>query len=939
MKPSPIHPEPSSSFVPYSKEELDQSIATRFEMIVRSHPRRLAVKSRTGQMTYDELNQAANRIARALLTQRGEVQEPIGLLVEEECRAIGALLGVLKSGKSYVPFNGSAPREKFLERLEDSQVRVLITDRSRFDSIQDRVSNRCMVLAVEDLLVTPSTNNPGLAISPDAVAAIFYTSGSTGRPKGVIQNQRNVLHRAMLTTNACCISMDDRLTLLTAPTYSASLRSLFCALLNGAAIYPFKVVEYGIGELAGWLTREGLTTYQSVPSVFRQWTSNLTGGEDLGKLRLVMLGGEAITVRDVEQFKKHFSSNCFLSCALSSNETGPMRHHFIDKTTEVSQWTVPVGYAVEDKEILILDENGHELGFGQIGEIAVRSAFLSPGYWKQPELTAAAFHRDPDSPDKTIYHTGDLGILQPDGCLLYRGRKDFRVKIRGIRVELEEVEGALLLNPFVKEAVVIAREDGQQGNSRLVAYIVRFPHASLDDLAIRKFLAEKLPDYMVPSAFVFLDFLPHTLSGKVDRQSLPAPQQARPAGVKYVAPRDAIEAALVRMWETMVQVRPISVLDNFFDLGGDSLSASQMIVRIEKEFGKSLPPRAVFQAPSVEQLAVELRQDGAPQAWSSLVKLQSGKERTSVFCVLFAGGFKDEFFSFASLAPQISRDYSFYAVVAWGTDGTSPPHRTVEEMAAAYIKGIKAVQPAGPYFVLGECFSAPVAYETARQLRLGNDAVFLGLLDARMRRHWYYKILGSKLGARVRLRLTLMRDSPTWIYLKEGTATHTSKLRSLPWGERLPHVAKHLVKAVGSASKAVRAGPAAQPQGNIKPNVTDRTRSNFRQRASRAYGLAVRAYLPRPYPGRICIIANEEWCRDNPTLGWSTTGGLDVYRIPGDHNTYLRGHSSMVAEILRNSMAKFERETLGRHDEKGAAASMELTLGSRTYPPGDSVSL
>ena len=256
--------------------------------------------------------------------------------------------------------------------------------------------------------------------------------------------------------------------------------------------------------------------------------------------------------------------------------------------------------------------------------------------------------------------------------------------------------------------------------------------------------------------------------------------------------------------------------------------------------------------------------------WSSCNPAKS-ERRSSAFCLM-----GDSRMNSLVLPVWLRRSAGTIPFTRWWhgvPTATSPPHRTVEEMAAAYIKGIKAVQPAGPYFVLGECFSAPVAYETARQLRLGNDAVFLGLLDARMRRHWYYKILGSKLGARVRLCLTLIKDSPTWIYLKEGTATHTRKLRSLPWGERLPHVAKHIVKAVGFASEAVRSGPAAQPQGNIKPNVAARTRSNFRLRASRAYGLAVRAYLPRPYPGRICIIANEEWCRDNPTLGWSDHRG------------------------------------------------------------------
>jgi amino acid adenylation domain-containing protein len=934
MMPSPFFPRPSNSFVRYQRDELEQSIANRFEKTALSHPHRLAVKSRSGQRTYNELNREANRIAWNLLNQRGEIPEPVGLLIEDECRAIAALFGVLKSGRSYVPFAGSTPHDRFAARLQDSQVRVLITDRNRIDSIRKHASDQCKVLAVEDLAEGSSTDNPALTISADAVAAIFYTSGSTGRPKGVIQNQRNVLHRVMLTTNSCGISFDDRLTLLTAPTYSASLRSLFCALLNGASVHPFNVLESGIGELSSWLGREELTTYHSVPTVFRQWMSNLTGAEDFSKLRLIMLGGEAINNRDVELYKKHLSSDCVFLCSLSSNETGPMRNFFINKSTDVGEGPIPVGYEVEDKEILILDENGQESGAGQVGEIAVRSAFLSPGYWRQPELTDAAFRRDPSFPDKTIYYTGDMGILRPDGCLLYRGRKDFRAKIRGIRVEMEEIEAALQSHPSVKEAVVSAREQGQPGNQRLVGYVVPVKDTVLDTVSMRKFLSEKLPDYMVPSAFLFLDSLPRTVNGKINRQALPAPQQTRPDGVTIVPPRDAIEAALTRMWETMLQVRPVSVLDNFFDLGGDSLAASQMITRIEQEFGKTLPPRAVFQSPCIEQLAVALRQDKAPESWSSLVKLQSGKadktatsgkERMPIFCILYSGGFKDEFFSYASLAPHIGRDFSFYAVLAQGTDGVSQPHQTVEEMAAAYIKDIKTVQPEGPYYVLGECFSAPVAYETARQLRNGHDdAVFLGLLDARMQTHWYYRFLGRKLGARVRDRMTSLNDSRSWNYLTKGLKFHITELGKLKWSDRLEYVSKRADKAMSVSSRAFAKRRVSPPPVETKPNTTP-PKSGPRRRASHAYHLAVRAYLLRPYPGRISVIANEEWCNENPTLGWPNSGGLDVYKIPGNHHTYMRGHLPMVAEILRTCIEKFERET-----ERKAATEPDLARRSES---------
>jgi amino acid adenylation domain-containing protein len=886
------------TFVRFEKHEVEQSVTDRFEKIVRLHGERLAVKSPTGQLTYNELNQIANRVAWSLLDERGDGQEPVGLLVDEECQAIAAMLGIMKSGRFYIPLSRSTPPDRFTSLLVESQVRRLITDRKRIDWIRKLVPEACVVFAVDDLVETASTNNLGLTMSPDDIAAVFYTSGSTGHPKGVIQNHRNVLHRVMLTTNSHVISPDDRLALLTAPTYSASIRNLFGGLLNGASVYPFKILEHGMAQLSNWFMKEGLTTYQSVPSVFRQWASNFAGTEDFSRLRLIILGGEPTLMKDVELYKRHFSPDCVLVGSLSSNETGPLRNFVINKTTEITSPTVPAGYEVEDKEILILDESGAEVEQGQVGEIAVRSEFLSPGYWRRPELTAAAFRQDPDFPDKRIYHTGDLGSLMSDGCLVYRGRKDFRAKIRGIRVEVEEIEAALLLHPSVKESVTVARSDDEGGTQTLVAYVVPSGDA-LESGAMRAFLAQKLPDYMLPSAFVFLTALPRKPNGKVDRQSLPAPEKVKPPAAAFVPPRDALEGALTNMWETMLHVHPIGVAHNFFELGGDSLAALQMILRIEDAFGKELQPAELFRSPTIEQLAAILRQHSAPNSWSSLVKLQSGACGQPVFCMLYAGGFKNEFFSFARLAAQVGTDYSFYALMARGTDGVSQPHRTVEEMAAAYISEMKTVQPEGPYMVVGECFSAPVAYEVAQQLRkTGERTVFLGMLDGRMRRHWYYRVLGRRLGARMNDCISTIQDSETWMYLKEAIPAVLRKLRIASGAERMRYVYERLGRQLRAETRAIARRSA----------TGHRPESKQRADASMAYRLTVRIYEPKPYPGSIALIANEEWCKEDPTFGWRASGGVEVHSIPGTHNTYMRDHSKMVADVLKKCLAQFERD-------------------------------
>jgi surfactin synthase thioesterase subunit len=294
---------------------------------------------------------------------------------------------------------------------------------------------------------------------------------------------------------------------------------------------------------------------------------------------------------------------------------------------------------------------------------------------------------------------------------------------------------------------------------------------------------------------------------------------------------------------------------------------------------------------------------------SSLVRIQKGNGSASVFCVLFSGGFKTEFYSFARLAPMVGRDYSFYGVIARGTDGLSRPHQSVEDMAKAYIEEMRSVQPQGPYFLIGECFSAPVAYEIARQLRLDGQIVgLLAVLDGQGNRHWVYRYLGNRLGARVRYVMINIRDTSTVMYLRHGIPFHLGEIRKkgvTPW---LLHLLRRRVSA--------RLSPTTQISESRIPVLKP---SPALRRAHKAYSLAVRRYERPPYEGKITVIANEEWYRADSTLGWDAVGGVESHAIPGDHNTYLKKHPQMVADLLRAGIeaGKAHSETGERH----AAAS------------------
>jgi acyl carrier protein len=320
-------------------------------------------------------------------------------------------------------------------------------------------------------------------------------------------------------------------------------------------------------------------------------------------LRVLRLGAEPINSEDIKLFRRHFSPDCVLLHAIGPSETGTIRRHFITHEWHSGDSKVPLGYAVPDKEILLLDEAGRELGADQIGEIAVRSKYLALGYWRRLDLTQAAFIGDPSGTGEPLFLTGDLGLMRPDGCLIHMGRKDFQVKIRGYRVEVAEIEVALLGLGSIKAAVVHPQAD-DAGETCLVAYVVPAPGEGPTVSDLRRALAQTLPNYMVPSAYVFLDALPVLTNGKVDRRALPLPDQERPKlRCPYVPPQNAVERELIEIWEEVLRVHPIGVDDSFFDLGGHSLTATRVVSRVIKKFQLKISLPSLFHSPTVAEMA------------------------------------------------------------------------------------------------------------------------------------------------------------------------------------------------------------------------------------------------------------------------------------------------------------------------------------------------
>jgi acyl-coenzyme A synthetase/AMP-(fatty) acid ligase len=365
--------------------------------------------------------------------------------------------------------------------------------------------------------------------------------------------------------------------------------------------------------MAEWIGREGVTIYSWSPTLFRQFMHTVEPRRKLRSPRLVALGNEPVLSRDMALVREHFSESCLFVNRLGTTETANFAMWLASAETPIPKGTVPVGYAVEGKEVLLLDEAGKEVGFNRVGEIVVRSDYLATGYWRNPELTRRRFPLDPTGSGKRVFLTGDLGILRPDGCLECLGRKDFQLKVRGARIDPGEIEGALLQIPSVKDAVVVGAP-ASDGETRLVAYVIPSTPARPTVTALRHALRERLPDFMIPSKFMFLERLPLTPSGKPDRQGLPAAGDERPClDAAFVVPRTPFEEVLCAIWESVLGVKPIGIHDDFFDLGGKSLTAAMIVSRVRESLRVELPVRALFESPTVATLAITIVQEKMKQ--------------------------------------------------------------------------------------------------------------------------------------------------------------------------------------------------------------------------------------------------------------------------------------------------------------------------------------
>jgi amino acid adenylation domain-containing protein len=588
----------------WPSSEIEQSIAARFEQQVARFPDNLALSDERLSLTYAELNRYANRIANSLThVAPGRVV----VCIENGAQCVAAILGVLKAGHAYVPVDPAFPESRNAYIVEDVQAGLIVTNQRNLATATSLAGGTAQIINVDALAADTPDTNPTLTISPDALAWIIYTSGSTGKPKGVMQNQRGTLHGWMRRTRLQRVTPTDRMTLFYSCSVMGSVYCIFGSLLNGAALFPYDFREQGVDELAAWLHSRRITVYHSVASVFRQFATHYQPGSTGFSVRLVTFGGERVLTSDVELARGVFGRNVEFYTGLGSTETGTIRYFYIGPDTVLKDAVVPIGYPVDGMDIVLLDDAGKPVGPGQVGEITVRSRYLALGYWNNPEATAKVFRMVPGDSTLRAYHMGDMGELRADGLLQHRGRKDFQVKIRGFRVEVGEVETVLLEHAAIKEVVVMARDIGSE--THLVAYLVAAgDDAEISVRQLRQRLQKRLPYYMVPTVYVRLEAMPRTPNNKVDRLRLPDPTRENSLlDDVRVEPVDDLERGLLEICSDLLRVEAIGTNHNFFDLGGHSLSATQLVARVQQRFGVKLGMRQIFEAADLKAIAAQIR--------------------------------------------------------------------------------------------------------------------------------------------------------------------------------------------------------------------------------------------------------------------------------------------------------------------------------------------
>jgi amino acid adenylation domain-containing protein len=795
-----------------------------FETQTEKMPDAVAVSMEQKVLRYGELNAKANQLARYLQRLGAKPGVTIGLSLERSLEMVVALLAVLKTGAAYVPLDPEFPRNRLRFMAEDASVIAVLTTAALSDRFDPQVFRLLYLDREMESIVQMADHNLGPIATPQDLAYILYTSGSTGQPKGVeIPHQALVNFLWSMLHEPGCTAQDIILSVTTI-SFDIFGLELYVPLLAGARVeIASRAVTMDGRQLRNLCETVQPTIMQATPATWRM----LIEAGWLGNQNLTVLCGGERLPPDLAAFLLDRSRALW-------NMYGPTETTIWStiKRIERADQEITIGRPIANTDVYILDQSLQPVPIGVSGELYIGGHGLARGYRNRPELTKERFIPHPFSPNSLtkLYRTGDLARYRPDGRIVHLGRMDNQVKIRGFRIELGDIEAALSRHPAIRQTAVTAWDERQE-IKQLVAYVVCQGGAIPNQTQLRAFLRSELPEYMVPSRFVFLNSMPLTANNKIDRIALPAPVPSPSDKLSHSSPRDQMEIQLTALWQQVLDVPKVGIHDNFFDLGGHSLKAARLFYLLEQVYGRRLPLAMLFQAPTIAEFASILSQDHWTPPWQSLVAIQPNGAAVPIFMV---PGVVGNVLVFAQLAKLLGPNQPCYGLQARGLDGKEAPFTSIPEMASHYVGQIRRIRPSGPYTILGSCTGGLIAYEMAQQLIGQGQTVTLVVMDT-----WHPSTYRPH-----RLNLPMMFGLPLFVLGRVIRSLLT--LSRVPTTDWIPAF-RHYYKKFRSLSRPDR------DNDELMVEFYD-------ERVTRSTLQAVARYDVHKYPGRILnIVASSRY--------------------------------------------------------------------------------
>lgn len=680
-----------------------------------------AVITTNDAATYGQIFERSNQLANWLLEHNAGKGDIIGLMIDRSVEMVIAMIAVLKAGMAYLPVDPEYPSDRIDYILTNASAKMLLLSDKYLSDELSGYNPQVIEEAMTESLLLPA-DAIDMDIAGTDLAYILYTSGSTGQPKGVQITHANLVNLLLSIREEPGITADDRLLAVSTISFDIAELEVYLPLIAGATVY---IAPAGTGrdgkKLLNLIREEQITIMQATPF---SWKIMLESGWKEHLELKAFCGGEPLA--------KDLAMRIVPKCKELWNMYGPTETTIYSTIKHISadDEVITIGRPIANTQIYIVNEDLELLPDGEAGEIVIGGDGVSPGYFNRPELTAEKFIDNKfDEDNGKVYRTGDLGKVLPDGELQHLGRIDRQVKIRGFRIETQEIEYQLRGTENIADAVVDVRPDAT-GNPALAAYII--PEKYPDDIRIeiqkwRAALRDKLPEYMVPQFFMMIEELPLTPNGKTDYKALPQPDHTAIALMPYTPPRTDVEKKLVDIWERYLGIDKVGIFDDFFDLGGHSLIAVQIMNDIQLELHKTLPLASLFQHSTIEKLALLMRLNGKSITWDSLVPIKPTGSKTPLYIVHGAGM---HVLLFNTLAVNLDPDQPVFGLQAKGLNGIDEPYYTIEDMAAHYVKEIVANNPKGPYALAGYSLGGLIAYEMARQMqKMGKHVTTLAMFD------------------------------------------------------------------------------------------------------------------------------------------------------------------------------------------------------------------